>query len=70
VEAGLGIADLPDYMVSPQSNLVKVLPELTGPAFELYFVYPSDLRRSSRIGAFRDFLTAQVAELKRAPAAA
>jgi DNA-binding transcriptional LysR family regulator len=66
VEAGLGIADLPDYMVSPRSNLVKVLPELTGPAFELYFVYPSDLRRSSRIAAFRDFLTAQVAELKRA----
>jgi len=64
VEAGLGIADLPDYMVSPKSNLVKVLPDLTGPAFDLFFVYPSDLRRSSRIAAFRDFLTTQVASLK------
>lgn len=69
VEAGLGIADLPDYMVSARSNLVKVLPELTGPAFDLYFVYPSDLRRSSRIAAFRDFLTAQVAALKTAATA-
>lgn len=64
VEAGLGIADLPDYMVGPRSNLVKVLPEITGPAFDLYFVYPSDLRRSSRVGAFRDFLTSEVSSLK------
>lgn len=64
VEAGLGIADLPDYMVGSRSNLVKVLPEHMGPAFDLYFVYPSDLRRSSRVAAFRDFLTAEVSSLR------
>ena len=64
VESGLGIADLPDYMVGETSSLVKVLPDITGPAFDLYFVYPSDLRRSSRVAAFRDFLTAQVAKLQ------
>ncbi len=64
VEAGLGIADLPDYMGSVSPQLVKVLPELSGPAFDLYFIYPSDLRRSARIAAFRDFLTAEVASLR------
>lgn len=59
-EAGLGIADLPDYMVSAVPRLVKVLEEFTGPSFDLYFVYPSDLKRSKRISAFRDFLTQEV----------
>lgn len=60
VEAGLGIADLPDYMVSAVPRLVKVLEDFTGPSFDLYFIYPSDLKRSKRISAFRDFLTHEV----------
>lgn len=64
VEAGLGIADLPDYVATDAPALVRVLPELTGPAFDLYFVYPSDLRRSARVAAFRDFLTQEVGSLR------
>ena len=60
VEAGLGIADLPDYMIGSGSRLVRVLEDHRGPSFDLYFVYPSDLKRSKRISAFRDFLTAEV----------
>ncbi|MCB9972272.1 MAG: LysR family transcriptional regulator [Hyphomonas sp.] len=56
VDAGLGIADVPDYMASTMPRLVKVLPENVGPVFDLYFIYPSDLRRSKRVAAFRDFL--------------
>lgn len=63
-EAGLGVADLPDYMVERQHNLVKVLPDLEGPSFELYFIYPGDIRRSSRLAAFRDFLTQEIASFK------
>jgi len=63
-EAGLGVADLPDYMIPDDSNLVKVLPEITGPHFDLYFIYPSDLRRSNRIAAFRDFLTSEIAQFQ------
>ena len=59
-EAGMGVADLPDYMIRPNSDLVKVLPTMTGPSFELFFMYPSDLRRSTRISAFRDFLTEEI----------
>ena len=67
VDAGLGIADIPDYMASTIPRLVKVLPELAGPSFELYFIYPSDLRTSIRVAAFRDFLTAEVAALQNKP---
>lgn len=65
VEAGLGIADVPDYMAAASPHLVKVLAEQKGPSFELYFIYPSDLRRSKRIATFRDFLTEQIEPLRR-----
>ncbi len=65
VDAGLGIADVPDYMAGTMPRLVKVLPETIGPVFDLYFIYPSDLRRSKRVAAFRDFLTAETEPLRR-----
>lgn len=64
VEAGLGIADVPDYMAVASPKLVKILPDIVGPSFTLYFIYPGDLRRSKRISAFRDFLTREVISLK------
>ena len=66
VDAGLGIADVPDYMAATMPRLVKVLPDHMGPTFDLYFIYPSDLRRSKRVGAFRDFLTGETGALRRA----
>ncbi|WP_300545590.1 LysR family transcriptional regulator [Maricaulis sp.] len=59
VEAGMGIAALPDYVARENANLVEVLPEVEGPDFDVYFVYPSELRGSRRIVAFRDFLIEQ-----------
>lgn len=61
VESGFGIASVPDYMAKGNPNLVKVLPDLPGPSFEVYFIYPSDLKRSKRIAAFRQFLIEQAA---------
>ncbi len=66
VEAGLGIADVPDYMAESSPRLVKVLPDHVGPVFDLYFIYPSDLRRSKRVAAFRDFLTTEIEPLRKA----
>lgn len=65
VDAGLGIADVPDYMAGTMPRLVKVLPDNVGPVFDLYFIYPSDLRRSKRVAAFRDFVTAETEALRR-----
>jgi DNA-binding transcriptional LysR family regulator len=59
VESGFGIASVPDYMARDRPHLVKVLPDLPGPSFEVYFIYPSDLKRSKRIAAFRQFLIEQ-----------
>ncbi len=59
VQAGMGIAGLPDYVARENPNLKRVLPDLIGPDFDVYFVYPVELRGSRRIVAFRDFLIEQ-----------
>lgn len=64
ISAGVGIADIPDYMAANVPELVKVLGDLKGPSFDLYFIYPSDLRRSKRISTFRDFVTSEIKSLR------
>jgi len=64
VLSGLGIAAMADFMANEQAELVRVLPELTGPPIEAYFVYPEELRSSKRISVFRDFLLRKVAETR------
>lgn len=61
-ESGLGVAALPDYLARDNPDLVQVMPEVDGPSFDTYFVYPVELRDSKRIALFRDFLLRQVAE--------
>lgn len=56
VEAGAGIAALPSYLIKFSGKVKVVLPELEGPVFRTFFTYPSELRRSLRIAALRDFL--------------
>ena len=62
VKSGLGLASLPDFVAAESNTLVRVLPELSGPPNEAYFVYPEELRSSKRISVFRDFLLRKVAE--------
>ncbi len=62
VQSGLGIAALPDYLSRDADNLVEVLPDLRGPSFDAYFVYPEELRHSKRIAVFRDFLVRKIQE--------
>ncbi len=62
VESGLGVAALPNFMAEETANLIRVLPEVSGPEVEAYFVYPEELRSSKRIAVFRDFLVRKVAE--------
>lgn len=64
VQSGLGIAAMPDYFSTEASNLVQVLPELRGPGFDCFFVYPEELRHSKRVAVFRDFLLRKLAERK------
>ena len=56
VEAGAGIAVLPDYLVGPDTNLVRILPQADMPELDCYLVYPEELKNVARIQVFRDFL--------------
>jgi len=56
-EAGIGIVGIPDYMTVLSRRLVRVLPNVRGEQFDLYFVYPTELRGSVRAKVFREFLT-------------
>jgi DNA-binding transcriptional LysR family regulator len=62
IMSGLGLAALPDFVANEHTGLVRVLPEVSGPPNEAYFVYPEELRTSKRISVFRDFLLRKVAE--------
>jgi DNA-binding transcriptional LysR family regulator len=61
-ESGLGLASLPDYLGSSSGRLQRIMPELEGPSFTAYFVYPEELKTSKRVAVFRDFLLEKVAE--------
>lgn len=55
-EAGIGLAGLPDYMTALSRRLVRVLPDLRGDPFDVFFVYPTELRGSVKAKVFREFL--------------
>ena len=64
VESGVGLAALPDYLVSQSNNVVKVLPKSEGPITEAHFVYPQSLKNVARVQAFRNFLYSKLRETK------
>ncbi|SDH46409.1 LysR family transcriptional regulator [Roseospirillum parvum] len=60
VQSGLGLAALPAYLSQEDTNLVRVLPQMSGDPIEIYFVYPEEMRHLKRVEAFRDFLMRQM----------
>lgn len=60
VQSGVGIAILPDYIIDKSSNLAPVMTDQDDkvPSFDTYFVYPSELKNTARVTAFREFLLA------------
>jgi len=64
VESGVGLAALPEYLVSSSTNVVKVLPDSAGPITEAHFVYPQSLKNVARVQAFRNFLYSKIGDWK------
>jgi DNA-binding transcriptional LysR family regulator len=62
VRAGIGIAAVPDYLMTEPGNLVALLPGIAKPHVDMYFVYPEELRNSKRVSVFRDFLVKSISE--------
>lgn len=56
IKEGVGIGSLPAYLVKSSKRLVPILPEVAGPRFPIYFVYPRELKNSIRVAVLRDFL--------------
>jgi len=61
-EAGMGIAALPDYVAAERKGLVRILPDVEAPTFDVHLAYCDALRQSKRVGAFRDFLVREARE--------
>ena len=64
VESGVGLAALPEYLVSNSTNVIKVLPDSAGPITEAHFVYPESLKNVARVKAFRNFLYSKIGDWK------
>ena len=47
---------MPDYVAAERPQLIRVLPDVPGPSFDVHLVYADALRQSKRVAAFRDFL--------------
>lgn len=62
VKQGMGIAALPEYLVHRSRRVTRVLPDITGPVTEAWYVYPVELKNSKRIAVFRNFITQKIAE--------
>jgi DNA-binding transcriptional LysR family regulator len=63
IRSGIGIGAVPDYAMSENTDLVKIMTDLKGPKIDVFFVYPEELRNSKRVAVFRDFLLARLAEM-------
>ena len=63
IRSGVGIGAVPDYAMSENADLVRIMTDLKGPKIDVFFVYPEELRNSKRVAVFRDFLLARLAEL-------
>jgi len=63
IRSGAGIGAVPDYAMSENTDLVRIMTDLKGPKIDVFFVYPEELRNSKRVAVFRDFLLARLAEL-------
>jgi len=64
VESGVGLAALPEYLISSSTNVIKVLPNSAGPITEAHFVYPQSLKNVARVQAFRNFLYSKIGDWK------
>lgn len=62
VDAGCGIACLPDFMVNPNQNLQTILDQYPAPEVPIFFVYPQERRNSTRIQVFRDFMMEELGD--------
>jgi len=63
----LGIGVLPNYLSRDFPQLVRILPETQSNEVPVFLAYPSELRQSKRISAFRDFVQEEIILYRKSP---
>ena len=61
----VGIGSLPDYVAEEVPELVRVLPDNESHDIPVYLAFPSELRHSKRVHAFRDFVLQEIKSFQR-----
>ncbi len=61
----LGIGVLPNYVSHDFPQLVRILPEIESSDVPVFLAYPSELRHSQRIAAFRDFVQEEIVSYRK-----
>ncbi|MEL6646302.1 MAG: LysR family transcriptional regulator [Pseudomonadota bacterium] len=61
----LGIGVLPNYVSHDFPQVVRVLPEIQSSDVPVFLAYPSELRHSQRIAAFRDFVQDEIVSYRK-----
>ncbi|AIK97061.1 LysR family transcriptional regulator [Candidatus Odyssella acanthamoebae] len=59
---GYGIVELPDLSIPLTSSLVDVLPEISGPAVEMYYTFPEKRKNSKKINLLFKHLSKNVSQ--------
>ena len=62
--AGMGLALLPCYMADRLPDLVRLRPPIPELATDFWLLVHEDLRRTARVRAFIDFVSAEMAKLR------
>ncbi len=63
IRSGLGIGAVPDYAITENPDMVRIMTDLKGSKIDVFIVYPEELRNSKRVAVFRDFLLARLTEI-------
>ncbi|MEO0370451.1 MAG: LysR family transcriptional regulator [Pseudomonadota bacterium] len=61
----LGIGVLPNYVSHDFPQLIRILPEMESSDVPVFLAYPSELRHSQRIAAFRDFVQEEIVSYRK-----
>ena len=62
--AGIGIVMLPDYLVSDNDNLIRIVFNEKLPEIDTYLTYAEERKNSKRIAVFREFIVEKGKEWK------
>jgi DNA-binding transcriptional LysR family regulator len=62
IKQGMGIGAIPEYLMYRARHVSRILPDISGPPTEAYYVYPQELKNSKRVAVFRSFIQQKIAE--------